>query len=183
MGVNSLRKVTIVFKSLFSYSFFVACVVLAGLPLAADEKTAEMASMPDDTLGFQNERAKKRWVRMNNRFSPSGEELQCVRLRTLRQSSVLDDMTVLFERNRKEAYLARLNGRCAGLLSEDRFTYRVFGGSQLCRSDIITVLDTFGRAQGSCSIESFEALEQAPKPLENEAVARLPNGKPESQDD
>jgi hypothetical protein len=72
----------------------------------------------------------------------------------IRQTRVLDDSTILFEMNNGITYRNDLPYPCHGLKSENRFGYKT-SMSQLCNTDIITVLSTVGINGPSCGLGEF----------------------------
>lgn len=100
-------------------------------------------------------RGERRRQRIMAEYEATGKVESCVPMRSLRQSHILDDQTIFFESNSKRGYINRLTSRCAGLEREERYAYSNSFGS-ICRGQIITVLDNFGRAWGSCGMGDFE---------------------------
>ncbi len=90
-------------------------------------------------------------------YLESGRTRSCISIRAIRGTRVIDDDRIFFERNSSTAYINKLNRSCAGLAREGRFTYTT-PEARLCQGTIITVLDDFGRAWGSCSLGAFEEL-------------------------
>ena len=95
-------------------------------------------------------------------YEATGKVEACVPMRSLRQSIILDDHTIFFESVGRRGYMNRLPHRCPGLTREERFAYANSFGS-LCRAEIITVLDSFGRSWGSCGLGDFEEYKKKPK--------------------
>ena len=120
----------------------------------------------DDKLS----RGEKRLADIMAKYEKTGEIKQCVNLRRLRESRVIDEHTIFFRGIGKTGYLNRFNGKCAGLVREERFSYSTTI-NQLCRGEILTVLDSFGRSWGSCAIGEFEELTK--KPTSNSAIDNL----------
>ena len=77
----------------------------------------------------------------------------CVNLARIRSTRVLDDRTILFEMSGGETLVNRLPNRCPGLGFEKRFAYKT-SLSQLCNTDIITVITSMGRG-ASCGLGTF----------------------------
>ncbi len=102
-------------------------------------------------------RSEKRLADIMEKYEKNGETRSCVNLRRLRESRVIDDKTIFFRGIGKVGYLNHLNGRCVGLAREERFSYSTTINN-LCRGEILTVLDTFGRPWGSCGLGDFEEL-------------------------
>ena len=78
---------------------------------------------------------------------------RCVNLRSIRSTKVLDDQTILFDMNGNQTLVNRLPRRCPGLRFEKRFAYKT-SLSQLCSTDIITVITDHGRG-ASCGLGEF----------------------------
>lgn len=108
------------------------------------------------------ERGEKRRKRIMEEYEASGEIKRCVSMRSLRQSTILNDQTIFFESVGRKGYMNRLPVECRGLMREERFAYADSFGS-LCRGEIITILDSFGRTWGSCSLGDFEEYIEKPK--------------------
>jgi len=99
---------------------------------------------------------------------PDDEELvydentaECVTLRNVRRTEVLDDRNVLFYMRGKTVYHNILPRSCGGLAREDRFSYQTNIG-RLCRLDHIRVLynDPLGLREGNrCSLGVFHKID------------------------
>lgn len=107
-------------------------------------------------------RAEKRRQRIMEEYQATGKTRSCVPMRSLRQSIILDDQTIFFESIGRKGYMNKLSHACRGLVREERFAYSNSFGS-LCRAEIITILDSFGRSWGSCGLGDFEEYEKKPK--------------------
>lgn len=107
-------------------------------------------------------RAEARRKRIMDTYEATGKTDACVPMRTLRQSIILDNRTIFFESISRRGYMNRLPNECPGLLREQRFAYANSFGS-LCRGEIITILDSFGRTWGSCGLGEFEEFQKKPK--------------------
>ncbi|HEX5046154.1 MAG TPA: hypothetical protein VFX89_03455 [Gammaproteobacteria bacterium] len=89
-----------------------------------------------------------------------GGARRCVALTNIDRTEVVDDGTVLFHMRNGDVYRNVLRHECPTLKNRDQFAYRA-NAAQLCRSDLITVLERRGAgfAPGpSCSLGSFEAV-------------------------
>ena len=129
--------------------------------LAADAMSVDndrILYTPDDDSPKEAEDDNPILADIHRRYIENGETKVCISARAIRNTRVIDDSRIFFERNSRRGFINRLNRPCRGLAREDRFVYEVQGGSQLCRGTIITVLDNFGRAWGSCSLGDFEEL-------------------------
>jgi hypothetical protein len=91
----------------------------------------------------------------------SDEAKLCVSLHAIRTTRVLDGQTILFEMAGRKTLVNRLPRKCPGLAFEKRFAYKT-SLSQLCNSDIITVITDIGRG-ASCGLGKFEPY-VAPEP-------------------
>ena len=100
----------------------------------------------------------------------------CIVLRRIDTTSVIDDRIVLFYMRGDEIYENRLDRACPRLGRAGRFSYSVATG-RLCQNDTITVFDPFDPAPGvTCGLGDFrpilaeeaERLEQGPDPAEDE---------------
>ncbi|TNE62463.1 MAG: hypothetical protein EP335_12805 [Alphaproteobacteria bacterium] len=107
-------------------------------------------------------RAEKRLANVMEKYEATGEVRHCIPLRFLRESTIIDDQTIFFRGLGKKGYMVHLPYRCSRLAAEERFAYRNSIG-QLCKSDIITVLDSFGREWGSCGLGEFEEMKKKPR--------------------
>lgn len=107
-------------------------------------------------------RGERRRQRILEQYEATGRVESCVPMRSLRQSIILDDQTIFFESVGRRGYMNKLPTKCHGLAREERFAYTNSFGS-LCRAEIITVLDSFGRAWGSCGLGDFEEYTKKPK--------------------
>jgi len=134
-------------KSLFSAAMVAVLAISFGTTSADDDGEKEKT------------RGEKRLERILEKYEPTGETRQCVPLRYLRDSKIIDDQTIFFHGAGKKAYMNRLPHRCISLAREERFMYST-SISQLCRAEIITVLDSFGRQWGSCGLGDFEVWQK-----------------------
>ncbi|MBV1900139.1 MAG: hypothetical protein KUG56_00555 [Kordiimonadaceae bacterium] len=125
----------------------------AAVAVNAPEKVAEKAA---------KNTAEKAMAKLEKKYQATGTAKKCVSLRFLRDSNVIDNQTIFFEGPGKKAYLNRLPRACSRLAAEKRFSYRT-SLSQLCSTDVITVLDSFGRSWGRCGLGEFEVWQAKPK--------------------
>lgn len=144
-----MRK-TMTIKSLFSAAAITVMMLSSGTVADSDSKDEELS------------RSEKRLARVMERYQPTGETRQCVPLRYLRESTVIDDQTIFFRGMGRKGYINRMPNKCPRLAFEERFMYST-SIAQLCRHEIITVLDAFGRQWGSCGLGTFEEMERKPK--------------------
>jgi hypothetical protein len=94
---------------------------------------------------------------------PAGKAVSCIPIRQIRESRVRDDQTIDFYMNGKTVYRNVLPNSCSSLGFEQRFSYKT-SLSQLCSTDIITVLHSPGITPGvSCGLGQFQPVTGAPK--------------------
>ena len=85
------------------------------------------------------------------------EGQRCIITRSIRDTDVIDDGTILFLMRGGEFYVNPLDRNCRGLTRERRFSYRISAG-RLCSIDSIRVLQQFGNTvqEGvSCGLGRF----------------------------
>ena len=90
-----------------------------------------------------------------------GKPVSCIPLQQIRESHVRSDQVIDFRANGKKWYRNTLPSACPSLGFEERFSYKT-SISQLCSTDIITVLyTTGGRLDGgpSCGLGQFQPVE------------------------
>lgn len=107
-------------------------------------------------------KGEKRLAKIEAKYQPTGVVKSCIRIRSLGRSSVIDDQTIFFEGRGRKAYFNRLPRKCSRLVAEERFSYSTTIG-QLCKHEIITILDSMGSAWNSCGLGEFEEWEKIPK--------------------
>lgn len=146
--------------------FFLAAAFSFPTAFAQDEQIGKdpekVESEELKPKGRLAERGEKRRKRIMDEYIATGEVKRCVPMRSVRQSVILNDQTIFFESIGRKGYMNRLPIECRGLMREERFAYANSFGS-LCRAQIITILDSFGRTWGSCSLGDFEEYEKKPK--------------------
>ena len=87
-----------------------------------------------------------------------GGGLNCIPLKRIQNTRVLDDRTILFEMTGNETLVNHLPHRCPGLGFERSFGYKT-SISQLCSQDIIWVVTHMGSGLdrgASCGLGRFE---------------------------
>lgn len=97
-----------------------------------------------------------------SKYEKTGESQTCLMLSIVSDTDALDDYTLMVEVSGGGIYLNELNGRCSGLGREGRYVRRSTT-SQMCKGDIIRVIDSFGTMLGSCSLGAFEKLSEVPE--------------------
>ena len=94
---------------------------------------------------------------------PSGKPESCINLQQIRESRVRDDQTIDFYMLGGKVYRSTLPNSCPQLGFEKRFSYKT-SLSQLCSTDIITVLTSPGISPGaSCGLGQFQPVTGAGK--------------------
>jgi len=106
--------------------------------------------------------AKDKVQELLSKYEKTGESQNCLMLSAVRDTDALDDYTLLVEASGAAVYLNELNGRCTGLGREGRYVRRS-SSSQMCKGDIIRVINSFGATLGSCSLGAFEKLSEIPE--------------------
>lgn len=101
------------------------------------------------------------WPEELENFQKTGESRRCLRLTSIKESDVLSDKHILFRMRNRKLYLSTLASRCPRLGYEETFMYKT-SISQLCDSDIITVLTDSGSGMrgASCGLGRFEEIEE-----------------------
>ncbi len=92
----------------------------------------------------------------------AGEPVNCVSLRNIRSTNVVDANTIDFKMNGGKTYRNSLPYSCPGLKFEDRFSYRT-STNQLCNVDIVRVLHDYGGrlTEGAgCGLGKFQPVEK-----------------------
>ena len=105
---------------------------------------------------------------------------ECISLRSLRRTDVVDDRNVLFYMRGKTVYHNILPRPCGGLAREDRFSYQTNIG-RLCRLDHIRVLydDPFGMREGNrCSLGVFHKMDREDAKALKEGLNAQPEAVP-----
>ena len=90
------------------------------------------------------------------------DSVDCVNLRMVRRTEVIDDRNILFHMRGGDVYHNVLPRRCSGLAREDRFSYETTIG-RLCKMDTIRVLysDGLGMREGQhCGIGAFHKIDK-----------------------
>jgi hypothetical protein len=91
-----------------------------------------------------------------------GKPISCVPLRQIRETRVHGDQTIDFVMlGRNKVYRNKLPYSCPSLGFEERFSYKT-SLSELCSTDIITVLRTSGGSLdsgASCGLGQFQPIE------------------------
>lgn len=114
--------------------------------------------------------AEEKAAKALDRFERTGEVRDCLLGSTIDEIDPITDELFLVRVGVNDYYLNEVNGACHGAArSFSRIEY-VRSTSQLCRLQIITVVDnTSNIFLGSCSLGGFEKLNVKPKPAETVA--------------
>lgn len=89
--------------------------------------------------------------------------VHCVRLQSIDRTEVVGDRNILFYMKDRTIYRNRLPQACPGLAQGRPFMYRVVL-SQLCDTDIVTVLERWGfgfTPAASCLLGPFDLVDEA----------------------
>lgn len=122
-----------------------ACLVSGVMLLGAGSATAQEPT----------ERAAERLAE----FERTGETRSCLGLQRIRSMNAIDDHHFLVEMRNGDMWLNVVPSRCSQASSN--FTYIQYrtSGSQLCRNEIIHVVDnSTGARSGGCGLGDFERL-------------------------
>lgn len=96
--------------------------------------------------------------------TPTGKPVSCISLSAIRETRVRDDRTIDFVMRGRGIYRNVLPYACPSLGFEERFGYAT-SLSQLCSTDIITVLRTPPITAGaSCGLGQFQPVTLAKQP-------------------
>lgn len=120
-----------------------AAFLSAGVSMAAFGQSAE-------------ERAEARLAE----FSPTGETVTCLSMTRINQITPIDDTRWLVTTRGGGTYLNEVSRGCHRAASSFNYLeYRVSGG-QLCRGEIIRVIDSGSRMEsGACGLGVFQRVE------------------------
>lgn len=106
--------------------------------------------------------------------------VDCVNLRTVRRTEVIDDRNILFHMRGGDVYHNVLPRDCHGLKREDRFGYQTNMG-RLCRLDTIRVLynDGMGMREGAaCGLGLFHKIDKETAEAFRESFDKMPEAEP-----
>ena len=95
----------------------------------------------------------------------TGKAVSCIPITQIRESRVRSDQIIDFRTSGNKWYRNTLPSSCPSLGFEERFSYKT-SISQLCSTDIITVLQSGGpglMAGASCGLGQFQPVELARK--------------------
>ena len=95
-------------------------------------------------------------------YQNTGDVKNCITIRNIRSTDVIDDQHILFKAGSGKAYLNKLPSHCPRLGIEKRIAYRATIG-KLCNVDTITVLYPLSISSGPrCGLGKFEVYEKIP---------------------
>ena len=95
-------------------------------------------------------------------YERSGEKASCVDM-TSTDITAVDENTFVFRVSPSRAYVNDAAGKCNGADSPFSLIEVNLFGSQICRGEIIKVVDkSSGMFRGSCRLGDFERLTKAP---------------------
>ena len=104
----------------------------------------------------------------------------CINLRLIRRTKVVDDRNILFYMNGDVVYHNILPRQCGGLARQDRFSYSTSIG-RLCRLDTIRVLydDPYGLREGTaCGLGLFHKITREDAAAFREESNKMPEARP-----
>jgi hypothetical protein len=109
------------------------------------------------------------------KFERTGEMQSCVSIANLNQIKPLSDKLFLVRVGVNDYYLNEVSGRCSGASSSFSHLQYTTSLTQLCRNEIIHVVDTStGMHLGACGLGSFEKLKQKPPEPTMEGEGQTP---------
>lgn len=113
------------------------------------------------TAAFGGEKAKEETALA--KYKQTGERVDCISsFGSADQMTPIDETQILFRAGSRH-YLNRLIGRCNNLDSPFYYIRREAWGSQICKNDRLTVVDSSsGMTAGFCRLGEFERLERLP---------------------
>jgi len=99
-----------------------------------------------------------------SKYQETGETKNCVSTNLIRSMDAIDDKNILVKLNNGEVWLNAVSGKCSGAGSASTYLQYTTSIGQLCRNDIIHVVDNSGGFMvGSCGLNEFQKLEKAPE--------------------
>ena len=128
-------------------------------PIFLIAATAMLASLGCATAADETEALTAKAAERLAEFDSTGETVSCLNVTQIRSIDAIDDSHFLVRATGGDYYLNKVSGRCnSASRAGYRLQYTVSGG-QLCRNQIITVVDNSGGfTAGSCGLGSFERL-------------------------
>lgn len=123
---------------------------LCGLAIAALGAAGVATAQGDGTPTRQQQRAASL---LEGKIA--GEPQQCIQLRRIANTTVVDESTVLYRVNSRELYRAGFDTPCPGL-DDDTTLITDTNSTQLCVGDQVRVIENpTGRERSFCAISSF----------------------------
>jgi len=104
------------------------------------------------------------------RYTRTGEILTCLPSSTQNDFTAIGDSMFLV-RSGNRYYLTETRGSCKRADDPFHRIELVIRGGQICRNQIVNVVDSSGFFAGSCGLGDFERLERAPKAAADEGPA------------
>lgn len=114
------------------------------------------AGEPDEDLALT-----ERGAKILEPLEPTGETRSCIDITRIQSSRVLGDRAILFELKGHGLWLNILDSRCPSLAAQDQFTYSL-STSQLCSTDVVTVLMRGIGPGASCGLGPFLGYREKP---------------------
>lgn len=101
------------------------------------------------------------------KYERTGETTACLNISRIDSIKALDERHFLVRTGVNSYYLNEPSAGCNGAGRSNQRIQYVLGNAQLCRNQIVTVVDnTSGIISGSCGLGSFEKLEEKPADAE-----------------
>lgn len=147
-----------------------ACVSVEDTPVLAQQSAPsdsgaggeadEKAKKPGREYGgWIKRRMDRRLKRLATKFEETETLRQCLQPSRIRNSQAIGDERIMFMARGGDIWVNELQQSCPNLMREDRFIYNLQGG-MLCRAQIITVIDPFGRPWNSCALGDFKLFKK-----------------------
>ncbi len=159
---------TILLKKSGLFRWFIpCCLLIAAVAAVADDDGTAASDADSDADADQ-------YFKLEN----------CVDTSRIRQTSIIDDRTIIFYMNQKNIFVNHLPYRCPGLKIAGAFSYRT-SISQLCNVDTIKVIRSLGGridAGPSCGLGKFRPVtEEEVAMLKNKEIAPVPEEPAETE--
>ena len=105
-------------------------------------------------------------------YEQTGETRRCLSTHRIRDIDPVSDNHWLFEINRNTYYISEVSNGCRSADSPSTVMVYRTHGSQLCRGEIVRLIDSFRHSlvRGACSLGEFERL----SPIEEHDDAGAP---------
>ena len=103
-------------------------------------------------------------------YEPTGERRTCLNVRSINSIQAATETKLLVRVGANRYFLNETSDRCQGITRPQSTIVYTTSIAQLCRNEIITVLDAPGGFNiGSCGAGDFQELRLKDAPAENEA--------------